>query len=103
VSTAGLQARGGGRWSVTGALDFATVPGVWTELSALIAKGGDLVLSLSSVDSANSAGMVLLLEARDLARRTGCRLELVDVPPALVDLASMSQAEDLIVGQAAGS
>lgn len=96
MTAARLVAAGQGRWSVSGALDFDSVPDVWKELSALIAQGSDLSLSLESVDSVNSAALVLLLEARDLARRSGCRLSLIDVPPALLDLASMSQAEGLI-------
>jgi ABC-type transporter Mla MlaB component len=102
VTAARLVAKGRGRWSLVGALDFASVPGLWKELSALIADHAKLSLSLRSVSAANSAGLVLLLEARDLARRSGCRLSFVDVPPALLDLASMSQAEALIIGRTAG-
>jgi ABC-type transporter Mla MlaB component len=40
----------------------------------------------------------LLVEARDLARQTGCDLRLVDLPAELVDLARMSQCEALISG-----
>jgi anti-anti-sigma factor len=91
-----LQATGKGRWAVKGSLDFAAVPRIWDELARLISTGDPVTLSLGSVDSANSAGLVLLLEARDLARKSGCRLSLVDIPPALNALASMSQAETLI-------
>lgn len=91
-----LQATGRGRWAVKGPLDFAAVPHIWGELAELISSGDPVTLSLGSVESANSAGLVLLLEARDLARKSGCRLSLVDVPPALNALASVSQAEGLI-------
>lgn len=91
-----LLATGKGHWAVTGSLDFAAVPHIWGELAELISAGDPVTLSLGSVENANSAGLVLLLEARDLARKSGCRLSLVDVPPALNALASVSQAEGLI-------
>lgn len=96
MSAARLKAAGKFRWALSGTLDFGTVPVLWKELSGLIEGGGRLTLSLRGVNSANSAGLVLLLEAHDLAKRTGCRLSVVDLPPGLVALASMSQAEPLI-------
>jgi ABC-type transporter Mla MlaB component len=40
--------------------------------------------------------LVLLVEARDLARQGNCQLKLVDIPDDLLDLARMSRCEDLI-------
>ena len=101
MSEATLSETGGGRWTLGGALDFSTVPDIWPSLERLLGAGGALRLSLAKVNQTNSAGLVLLVEARDLALRTGCRLDLVDLPPALMDLARMSGCETLIAPDAA--
>ena len=72
--------------AVAGALDFTSVPLVWPALARLMRTRG-VSLSLADVDRANSAGMVMLVEARDLARQTGCQLVIVDIPSEFIDLA----------------
>jgi len=96
VSDASLSASADGRWQLTGPLDFASVPKLWPALEKLLRSGGQLTLSLAGVSHANSAGLVLLVEARDIARRGNCRLQLVDIPGELLDLARMSRCEELI-------
>lgn len=93
-----------GHWVVGGVLDFATVPEIWPALDALLTDTSDrqLTLSLAGVSQANSAGLVLLLEARGRARQLNCRLDLVHVPKDLHDLASVSQCEALIAEGHAG-
>lgn len=98
MSDAGLSAAGEGRWELAGALDFSSVPAVWPALEKLLRTGGQLTLSLAGVSHANSAGLVLLLEARDIARRVNCQLRLVDIPGELLDLARISSCEELIAG-----
>lgn len=85
-----------GRWALQGTLDFASVPTIWPSIAELIRSNATVGLSLSAIDQANSAGLAMLVEAQDLARQTGCRLELADVPRDLLDLASMSQCDALI-------
>ncbi|MBT8430161.1 MAG: STAS domain-containing protein, partial [Gammaproteobacteria bacterium] len=75
---------------------FSSVPEIWPSLEKLLRAGGELTLSLSGVNQANSAGLVLLVEARYLARQVNCQLKLVDIPEELLDLARMSRCEDLI-------
>jgi phospholipid transport system transporter-binding protein len=101
VSAATLTPNGDGRWKLAGALDFGTVPGVWPSLERLLQAGAELEISLADVERTNSAGLVLLVEARDLARDKGCGLRLVDLPAELLDLARMSRCEGLISGAAA--
>jgi len=98
VSDASLNASGDGRWELAGALDFSSVPQLWPSLEKLLRAGEKLTLSLAGVSHANSAGLVLLVEARDLARRGSCQLQLVDVPGELLDLARMSGCEELVAG-----
>ena len=101
---ASLTPAGEGRWVLGGVLDFATVPEIWRALDALLidTSSGELTLSLAGVTRANSAGLVMLLEARDRARKLNCRLDLVHVPQDLHDLASVSQCEALIAEGRAG-
>ena len=97
MSDADLSAAGEGRWELAGALDFSSVPTVWPALEELLRSGGQLTLSLAGVNHSNSAGLVLLVEARDIARRVNCQLRLVDIPGELLDLARISSCEELIV------
>lgn len=91
-----LTPSGDGRWVISGTLDFAAVPDLWPKLEALIREQPRLTLSLSGVDQVNSAGLVMLVEARHRAQQHQCQLELIDVPPALRDLADMSQCDTLL-------
>lgn len=96
MSDASLTESGDARWELAGALNFSSVPQLWPALEELVRAGGSLTLSLSGVSQSNSAGLVMLVEARDLARRRQCQLRLVDVPAELLDLARMSRCEELI-------
>jgi phospholipid transport system transporter-binding protein len=96
VSDARLTVSGDARWELAGVLDFSSVPQIWASLEKLLQAGGELIVSLSGVSHANSAGLVMLVEARDLARQGNLRLELLDIPEELLDLARMSGCEDLI-------
>ena len=96
MSEASLSGDGEGRWVLIGDLDFATVPQVWPALEQILGRGQSVSLSLDRVGHTNSAGLVLLIEALDVARCAGTRLSLVDIPAELLDLARMSSCEDLI-------
>ncbi|MGB5450744.1 MAG: STAS domain-containing protein [Sedimenticolaceae bacterium] len=96
MNDAALTPSGDGSWVLGGVLDFSSVPKIWSGLEKLLNEGADLRLSLADVSQANSAGLVMLVEARDLARRNRCRLQLTDLPPGLLALARMSRCEELI-------
>lgn len=96
MNEASLSESEDGRWVLAGDLDFATVPQVWPALERVLGLGQPIKLSLGQVEHANSAGLVLLIEALDVARRSGSTLSLVDIPGDLLDLARMSSCEALI-------
>lgn len=96
MSEASLTGSGDGHWDLVGPLDFSSVPTVWPALEKALQAGHGVTLSLSGVSHANSAGLVMLVEALDLARRRGQDLKLRDVPAELLDLAGMSGCADLI-------
>ena len=85
---------------MAGVLDFTSVPRIWDDLARVIVENPKVSLSLRNVERANSAGMVMLVEARGLASRSGCELMLSDIPTEIIDLASMSQCEHLVRGDA---
>lgn len=95
-----LAAAGEGRWRLAGELDFTSVAEVWPRLDAQLVRGGRVTLSLDGISGSNSAGLVLLVEALDVARQRGCRLALAEIPAALLDLARMSRC-DALLGDAA--
>ncbi|MEJ2575428.1 MAG: STAS domain-containing protein [Gammaproteobacteria bacterium] len=89
-----LTRAGADRWSLSGALDFSTVPEAWRLLEPVVSEAGAVSLSLAGVQRANSAALGLLLEAEEVARRSGCRLVLRDVPAKLRDLAAVSNLDN---------
>lgn len=88
MTQAAIKADGERRWALTGRLDFTTVPTLWSELSGKLGAGA--VLDLSAVESANSAGLALLLEAHAEAGAKGARVQICGMPESLVQLAAIS-------------
>ena len=85
-----------GKASLTGALDFSSVPVVWPELKRLIERQPRLELSLAEVTSSNSAALALLLEAMRTAATAMHELVLRDVPEDLLALADLSSLGPLL-------
>lgn len=98
MSAATLTATGDTTWALGGELDFKSVPAIWPEVEKLVERGGELTLSLADVSRANSAGLVMLVEARDRARGRHCALRLTDVPDELLALARLSGVSALLGG-----
>ncbi|MGV6826523.1 MAG: STAS domain-containing protein [bacterium] len=96
MSRFNLTALGGNTWSMAGDLTLDTVPDAWKRLSALIAASGQLTISLSRVTDANSAVLVMLLEALDLAGAENCDLKFIDIPEPLVALAGLSNIDQIL-------
>jgi phospholipid transport system transporter-binding protein len=91
ISPAGKAA-----WRLDGALDFTSVAEVWPQIEDRLEPGGQVKLSLAGVDRTNSAGLVMLIEALDVAAQRDCRLQLADLPAELVDLARMSGCDSML-------
>lgn len=85
-----------GRAALEGVLDFSSVPEIWPQLERLIERESALELSLAGVSSSNSAALALLLEAQQKAHAAAHRLQLIDVPRDLADLAGLSNLEELL-------
>ena len=80
-------------------LDFDTVPRLWPSLAARIESSPALEVSLKGVTHANSAALALLLEGLELAARKGCRLQYLDLPEALLELARVSNVDSFLLGE----
>jgi len=98
MGAAALSVDKPGRASLSGELDFASVPAIWPQLAALIAGQSSLQVSLAGVDAANSAALALLIEAAEQAREHAVQLQFCDLPQGLVDLAELCDALPLIPG-----
>jgi phospholipid transport system transporter-binding protein len=61
-----------------------------------IAADGELVLDLGGVESADSAGICVLLDWTRTAQANGCRLRLINIPPRLRAFAQLYGLSDLL-------
>ncbi|MGE5155250.1 MAG: lipid asymmetry maintenance protein MlaB [Bdellovibrio bacteriovorus] len=91
-----LITAGPGRLRVEGALDFGTVGDLVTAAVPLFPASGRLRIDLSGVESANSAGLALLLEWLDLARSRRLELEYLNLPSSLERIAAFSNLGPLL-------
>lgn len=81
---------------LAGVLDFESVPALHRRTREVLARGEAVTLDLSAVESANSAGVALLLEWRRQAHRRGGRLVLSGLPEAVLRVARLSGVEALL-------
>ena len=88
--------RDGEVFKVSGEMVFATTPRLLTEGMSLFSLGGELILDLSGVVRSDSAGLALLLEWMDQAKRFGAKLRFRNVPDSLMGIARLSNAETLL-------
>ena len=91
-----LRSLGAGEARVEGALDFDTARPLFTAGEALLRRPGALCIDLGGVDSANSAGLALLLEWLDLARARRIDLRFANLPDALLRIAALSNVDGLL-------
>ena len=97
MATARLEPAGaGGRFRIDGELDFASVPALYQRSQEVFPDCPELRLDLAGVTRANSAGLALLLEWLGESRRAGRTLAFENVPPGLINLAHISELEDIL-------
>lgn len=89
---------GSGRFTVGGAMTFATAARLHAAGLAAFAAAGDgpLDLDCSGVSSADSAGLAVLVDWLAWARGSGRTLRLRGVPSKLLDIARISELDELI-------
>ena len=84
-----LESAGEGRLALSGAIDFDSVAAVYRQLGPYLEQGGSLSLDLENVDRFNSAGLALLLQWLEDARRRQVELTFLNLPQAHAELASL--------------
>ena len=85
---------------ISGILDFSTVSGLLTQVRSL-ARGADsdIKVDLSSLERSNSAGLAFLMELVADARKHNRKISFTGIPAQLLDLARMSNVEQILTGE----
>lgn len=93
--------RAAGRCSVSGDATLATAARLRSAgQAAFAAATGEVVVDLSGVQRADSAGLAVLIDWLAWAQTAGRRLSFIAVPTAILALARLSNVEDLLQGPA---
>lgn len=86
-----------GRFKLTGALTFETVPRILQESSKLFAKVAQLEIDLVDVSQGDSTGVALLLAWIRLAKTQKKSIVFTHIPPQLLMIAKVSNLDDFLV------
>jgi phospholipid transport system transporter-binding protein len=81
---------------VTGTLTFDSVPGLYQQSAAWFAGEGELVVDLSGVTRADSAGLALMLEWLRRARAANRPLRFANVPVQVQTLIRVNGLQDAL-------
>jgi len=82
--------------TVTGALTFETVPGLYQNSSRWFAGTGDLTIDLSQVERADSAGLALLIEWLRRAQTANRKLRFANIPAQVQTLIRINDLQDAL-------
>lgn len=96
-SHAGLEASGaGGRYRLSGVLNFETVPGLLSDSEHLFKGETDVEVDMAPVTGGNSAGLGLLLEWMRRAHLANRRIRFRNIPAGMWAVAQASDLDGLI-------
>jgi phospholipid transport system transporter-binding protein len=95
VTAAVLSGRGTGHYAINGELTFATVPELWDSSFGSL-DGGSIQLDLAGITRVDSAGIALLIEVLRAVRRRGGEVSLVNAPPQLMAIATVSGLDGVL-------
>jgi phospholipid transport system transporter-binding protein len=101
TGSAAIRDEGGGVLRFTGALVFATVPGLLGEFAAVSGGHGELTIDLAEVSQTDSAALALLLEWMEQGRRRGVQVHFTNLPDSLMGIARLSNVERLLLPESA--
>ena len=76
--------------TLSGLVDFDTVPALYDQLIAWLPKAADVTISLQDVESCNSAALAMIVELKADALKMGTSVSFAHVPKELEDLAHLS-------------
>ena len=87
-----------GGYSLSGELDFNTVPVIWKDSEAMFTNGSpkELVIDLTAVTRADSAALALLIGWVRRAQSAGVSTAFKGIPGQLLAIARVSGVEDML-------
>ena len=103
MSDAWIVPRGHSRFGVEGVLDFDTAALLLVESRLHFVGKGRIDVDLQGVRGSNSAGLALLLEWLELARRRGISLRFRNLPESIARLAAITNLTGLLPVNKGGS
>ncbi|MDE2304265.1 MAG: STAS domain-containing protein [Gammaproteobacteria bacterium] len=96
LSQAVFESLAQGRATVSGVLTVDSVGDILEAGSRAIVASEGLTIDFEGVTAGDSAGLALLIEWLSVARSAGRSLRYEHLPPALEQLARLSEVEDLL-------
>ena len=85
--------------SVTGALTFETVPGLYQSSASWFAGAGDLTIDLAQVERTDSAGLALLIEWLRRAQAANRKLRFANIPTQVQTLIRINGLQDALLNR----
>jgi phospholipid transport system transporter-binding protein len=96
MSQVNLQEVSAGRVSVTGVLSFGSVNQALKLMQPLLERNEAILVDLSAVERADSAGLALLVEWVARAKQNGIELTYCDIPQQMLAIARVSGLDVLL-------
>lgn len=91
-----VDAQAGGGYRVAGELTFETVPEIWQRHGSLAGGDDTVVVDLTDVTRADSAGLVLLIEWLRAAQHQNRPIVFRNIPGPLLAIARVSNLDTLL-------
>ena len=91
-----LVDEGDGRFTLTGAMSFATANDILTKSDSLFSRHAALEIDLAGVEKADSAGLALIIEWKSQAANREAAIRFSNLPESLLAIARTTEVEDLI-------
>jgi phospholipid transport system transporter-binding protein len=95
-NSAELREAGAGRLTLRGSLDFDSVAPLRPQLRAYLQPGASIIINLKRVGQCNSAGLALLLQWVEDARRQGSSIAFRQIPPSLREITDLYHLATLL-------
>ncbi len=93
---AAFELQDDGRIRLRGRLGFGSVPALWDQLHRHCAGVSAIEVDLGGVESADSAGLALLIACMREAQRAGASVRFLNMPAQLLDIARLSSLDEIL-------
>jgi len=84
------------QFELSGLLTFETVPVKFGQIQTLLHQQSDMIIDLSGVKRADSAGVAMIMEWVRLARQNGKHIEFLNAPDQMMSIIRMSGLEHIL-------